>query len=277
MDHAPHPAAASGRPPDDVGSELPGGALVVGHGTRAEHGQSEFLALAAQVGRLLAPTPVEPCFLELAAPSIAAGVERLVARGARRLVVAPTLLFSAGHANHDIPNAVSEACCASANRWGIKLAWEQAATLEEHPALVELSLAREREAVAGRAPRERCGRLLVGRGSGDVRAIRAFWEFAAERRAAGQVPAQEGCFLAVAEPRLPEALERMAGDGWDRVIVIPHLLFDGELITGVNGRVADMARRFPAIDWVVAQRLGPDRAIAAALCDRVLQATKGLQ
>ncbi len=45
-------------------------------------------------------------FLELAEPSIHQGVASLARQGVKRLVVAPVLLFRAGHADRDIPDAV---------------------------------------------------------------------------------------------------------------------------------------------------------------------------
>src|SRR6476646_7331453 len=83
------------------------GLLVVGHGSREAVGVEEFLATARLVAEAAHPAPVEACFLEFARPTIAEGFRALAARGVRRIVVAPALLFSAGHDLRDIPAAVA--------------------------------------------------------------------------------------------------------------------------------------------------------------------------
>lgn len=85
------------------------GLLVVGHGTRESAGLDEFRRLVGMLEAHLPQVPVEPCFLELAKPSIAEAAKRLVARGARHVRVLPTLLFTAGHAERDIPQQVAAA------------------------------------------------------------------------------------------------------------------------------------------------------------------------
>ncbi len=261
------------------------GVLLVGHGTRELAGQQEFLALAAQVSERLHPTPVEPCFLEFAEPTIFAGLERLAERGSREVVVAPVLLFAAGHANHDIPAAVRNACRVVENRLGVVVAWRQASHLGCHPNILRLSLAREREAlgVAGRSPGH-WARLLVGRGSREPSATEEMRDFALRR---DQVPhlvgetesfpsdrrhaGAEVCFVAMAEPRLADSLERLARSGARRVLVEPHLLFAGRLISEIEERVATAAKQCPDIEFLVAERLGPDRLVVEALRDRIAE------
>ncbi|WP_425495273.1 sirohydrochlorin chelatase [Paenibacillus tengchongensis] len=49
---------------------------------------------------------IETCFIELASPSIAEGVELCVRAGAGRIYIVPIILFAAGHAKLDIPAAL---------------------------------------------------------------------------------------------------------------------------------------------------------------------------
>jgi sirohydrochlorin cobaltochelatase len=85
------------------------GLLLVGHGTRNQGGLAEFRALAAQIEQLAHDFEVESCFLELAQPDISTGVQKLLSREIESLTVSPVLLFAAGHAKRDIPQAVEEA------------------------------------------------------------------------------------------------------------------------------------------------------------------------
>ena len=122
--------------PDDA-DHRESGVLVVGHGTRDAAGIAEFHEVVRQLTIRLAPRPVEAGFLELAEPSIAAAVDRLAARGVRRFTVAPVVLFAAGHAKRDIPDAVSAASSQHAH-----LQWRQAGPLGLQRDLVELAARR---------------------------------------------------------------------------------------------------------------------------------------
>ena len=85
------------------------GLLLVGHGTRDPAGLAEFREVAGKVAELAPEFRTEACFLELAEPDIGTAVGRLLEARIERLIVAPVLLFSAGHAKRDIPAAVEAA------------------------------------------------------------------------------------------------------------------------------------------------------------------------
>ncbi len=91
------------------------GLLLIGHGTRDKAGIAEIKSLANSVRDLLPLTiPVELCYLEIAEPTINAGIEKLVTRG-NRIVVAPLLLFEASHAKRDVPEMLEAALQANPN------------------------------------------------------------------------------------------------------------------------------------------------------------------
>ena len=105
---------------------------------------------------------VEVCFLELAEPLVPEGVARLIQRGVRHVTALPLLLFSAGHAQRDIPQAIEAAFdnLKFTHDGGSRPAkvW-QAPVLACHAAVVELSARRFEQAV-----RRRCdGRRGRGR------------------------------------------------------------------------------------------------------------------
>lgn len=254
------------------------GVLVVGHGTRSAAGLAEFHEVVGALSVRLAPLPVEPCFLELAEPTIAVGLERLAARGARRIVVAPLLLFAAGHAKEDIPHAVASASPMRVD----DLPWVQTEPFGLDPEVVALSVLRYDEAIA-EAEHERCSarnsvpilpsetlQVLVGRGSSDSEALAAMREFVQRRAAArpsdGDV---ELAYTALAEPRLEAVLERAAASPYRRIVVQPHLLFHGELVERVARLTADAASRFPEKQWLVAAHLGPHERVVAAVVRRI--------
>ena len=137
--------------PDD---DMKHGLLLVGHGTRDTDGCEQFLATADSVATRLADVAVEPCFLELATPSINEAVRRLAAREIDQLSVMPLLLFAAGHAKDDIPRAVD----AAVENQGLTDKWRPAGDrrvrqlphLGCHPELLALSTLRQAEALAER-------------------------------------------------------------------------------------------------------------------------------
>lgn len=241
----------------------PSGLLIVGHGTRDAAGQAEFLALAQTVASICGPWVVEPCFLELAEPTISAGIARLIERGvAERITVAPLLLFAAGHAKSDIPQAVARE---AAKHAGLRL--RQTAHLGVHPALIELSKRRYEETLGGLAPRAEGETLLVfvGRGSRDATANAELAQFARLRWEARPTGWLQTCYAAMAEPSLDRALEFAVRLPFRRVIVQPHLLFRGELLSRIAQTVTAFAAEHPQIEWAVTPHLGPDRLVAEAL------------
>ncbi|MEX2173846.1 MAG: CbiX/SirB N-terminal domain-containing protein [Pirellulaceae bacterium] len=235
------------------------GLLLVGHGTRSPAGQQEFLTLAGLTSPRLAPVRVEPAFLELAEPTIAAGLARLVEQGASRIVVLPLLLFAAGHAKQDIPAAVAEAA-QGLGRGDLPIL--QAEHLGCQADILELSRWRVTQALhdcgnaAGDtvAASETC-LLLVGRGSRDESATAEMHEFASLRSADGVAATTEVAFIAMAQPSVTAMLPRVAAAGYRRVIVQPHLLFHGELLETLRTDVRTVAAAHPQQEWLLSAHL----------------------
>ena len=223
--------------------------LLVGHGTRSQRGRSQFLTLAEQV-RAGMSLPVEPAFLELAGPTIDEGVERLLSAGIDRLVVAPLLLFAAGHAKDDVPAAVAQALsrCGAAH-----LPVCQAGHFGCHPLLLELAHRRLTEAIGDRAavPAERTLLIVVGRGSTDESATAEMHDFANLLAARAGVSNLRVAFLAMAQPLLDSVLAEVDRHVMERVIVQPHLLFHGELVERLHRLTQDAAAEQPGQEWIV--------------------------
>ena len=254
------------------------GVLLVGHGTASEAGTRQILTLSRQLADRLAPRPVEPAFLELQQPEIAAGARRLSERGATQLVVAPLLLFAAGHAKQDIPIAVSAAFAGKGQRGPVV----QAQHLGCHPSIVELSRQRFREALSQKSPLlpAETALILVGRGSHDASATAEMHEFARLRHDPAEAHDIFVSFLAMARPPLAETLAEVARRGYRRIVVQPHLLFQGELADTVQRAVAETQQRHPEQEWVLASLLadsqdspaGGNQYLLRAVAERVADA-----
>jgi sirohydrochlorin ferrochelatase len=266
---------------------------LVGHGTREAAGIAEFLAVAEQARRIT-PLALEPCFLELAQPTIAEGIARLAEQGVRRITVVPVLLFAAGHAKRDIPAAIAEGAAGFPH-----LAIRHAAPLECHKQIVALSARRFREALEqaecnspGGAPNDARQTLLVmvGRGSSDLSATAEMHRFSRLRRELTPVGGLETCFVARQNPSLAEMLPRAAGAGYRRIVVQPHLLFKGQLLDDIRQEVqrASGCRLPPGVpasvhatmqtsvqatvQWIVTAPLGAEPELAEAILERAATA-----
>ncbi len=245
--------------------------LIVGHGTRDRTGIAEFWQLIERIRIAAAPHPVVGSFLELAEPSIEVGLRQLLEQQIQQITVVPLLLFSAGHAKRDIPDAVE----AALERWSTELHGISRPTVqftpafESNPHLLRLSTRRFDEAVARHEPvaRSQILLLIVSRGSSDRSATAAVRHFTAQRAEQSPVARAEVCFVAVERPNLSEGFAAAAIAGFRRVVVQPHLLFSGLVLNEIRA-VVELARgEFPQIEWLLTEHLGAEDEIVQAVVE----------
>ena len=215
--------------------------LIVGHGTRSDAGVAEFTRLVGQVrGSAADRVPaVDGGFIELSRPSVADAVARLVSSGAggpRPIVAVPLVLTAAGHGKGDIPAALARELARHPG-----LSYSYGRPLGPHPALQDVLEARIDAALAG-VPRREAHVVLAARGSTDpdanaeiAKVARLLWE-------GRGYAAVEFCFISLAEPSVPAALDRAMLLGARRIVVAPYFLFPGVL----PDRVAAQSRAFAA-------------------------------
>jgi len=239
------------------------GILLVGHGTRGQRGQAEFFEVARLVDDRRSGVPVQPCFLEFAAPDIAQGVAGLARVGVKRVCVVPVLLFAAGHAKRDIPTLVPAAC----EQHGLTTRF--ADVLGCHPKLIELSTRRYLAAVKNHPgpPPNETAIVLVGRGSNDEAAVWDTIRYADLLKGRVEAADVAAGFFAMASPPIRETLSKMA-ERHRRIVVLPHLLFAGEISKKIDELVAEYRTIHPSHDWVVAKHLGPATAVVEAIVER---------
>src|SRR5688572_2989165 len=87
------------------------GIIIVDHGSRLDASNRMLEEVAALFARRFTELYeiVEPAHMELAEPSIGTAYDRCVARGARRVIVAPFFLGPGKHWTGDIPRLAAEA------------------------------------------------------------------------------------------------------------------------------------------------------------------------
>ncbi len=249
------------------------GIVVIGHGTRNQAGQDQFKQLFERMldgrGRQILGCEAEYAFLELAEPSIGTSLQSLAERGVRELVVVPALLFSAGHAQSDIPSEVST----EAERLGMRVIAQSPALCCE-PSMIEVSGNRFREALL-RCPRlftsENTGLAMIGRGSSSDDATAAMLQFADLRIEKHPVAWSTTGFIHAQRPNVDEALDGLAATGLPCLVVQPHLLFEGKLMDDLRNEIEYRQRFTTTQIWLLVEPLGPDPIIANLLKNLIAQ------
>ena len=222
--------------------------------------------LADKVRAICPTAAVELCFLEMVAPDIAAGVERLVRSGVRHVRVMPLMLLAARHVKQDIPTAVEAAAEALGD-----VMFDVCPSLGCHDNVLALSERRYREAVAvcdditDKITAEETLLVLVARGNRDVEAQQQWRRFVENRRRRSDGPTIQPAYLAMAKPQLGDVLAAATTDGYRRIVVQPHLLFAGQLLGRLQSQVAALAEKYRQQQWLVAQHLGPAQLVAEAV------------
>lgn len=245
--------------------------MLVGHGTRDQIGTDQFFELGQILGNLISPVPVQPCLLELQPPTIDDGWRSLMERRVRHVHVAPLLLFSAGHAKRDIPDAITTAASATPD-----VTYDFSRPLSRHPAIVELSVRRIMAKLQQLDSLRDTAVIMVGRGSHDPCARSDMFVLTeVVKHRINQLAIESDnldfvtCFYAMAQPRLPDVLQIVAADERiRRVVVYSHLLFEGRLYQAIKQQVAGIANQFTQKKFLVCDYLGPDPLVAEAISGR---------
>ncbi|MBY0012999.1 precorrin-3B C(17)-methyltransferase [Paenibacillus typhae] len=253
--------------------------LLVGHGSRVEAGNEELRGFTAGLAAEMPELNIETCFIELAAPSIAGGIERCVTGGATTVYVVPVILFAAGHSKLDIPMAIDEA---RKKYPGVEFVYGRPVGVQERAVDILLDRIAEAAAVQEQAemqdapvPAGDTIVLMMGRGGSDPDANSDFYKLSRllwERTAYKSV---ESCFIAIAGPSLDEGLERCLALGARKIIVLPYLLFTGVLMQQFTERVTAFAAAHPEILVELGSSIGSHPLMAEMLKERIGETLRG--
>jgi len=231
-------------------------------------GTRQFFELRDQLDAVLAGTPVQASLLEFQEPSIDQGWDTLVRQGVNHIHVAPLLLFAAGHAKQDIPQAIQ-----NCQQRTPHITHDQCRPLSRNQAIIDLILERvESNHVEIQTDSSRTALVMTGRGSfdpcatSDMHLLRHLIE--SRTNFAKVVTA----FYAMANPKLPEVLEKLASSNhFDAIMVQPHLLFEGRLYQAIIKQVETAATNHQKLQWRVGNYLGPEVRVAEAIATRISQ------
>lgn len=257
--------------------------ILLGHGSRRflefAHGLD---AVARDVQAAVGPAVrVEAAFFEFLAPALDEAVERLVAEGARRIVVLPYFLFD----GREVKSVIPEQLAVLGRRFpGVELVQGPALGLDDR--LVELAAERAREALVGLGYHRPFGsRLAARRSPGPLgiivvnRGSRAEFDPGDRLRSlAARVGEALGCVAAApahaehARPTIGESAAAVVRAGARRVVVIPYLHFPGKvLFDNVVPDVERAARAHPDVRFTLARTLCLDARLVAVCVERIAE------
>ena len=242
--------------------------LLCGHGSRDPDAIGEFEVAAAALRRRLASPDFATGYLEFARPTIQQGLAGLAARGARRILAVPGMLFAASHVKNDLPWEMNSFMAGNS---GIEV------KLGRDLAIDPKLLAAAADRIASVAPdgREDSVLVVVGRGTNDPDAnsniskiTRMLWEGMGFGWG-------ETAYSGVAHPRVDAALDRAARLGFRRIVVFPYFLFTGVLVKRIYAQTDQAAARFPGIGFVKAPYLRDHPKVIDAFVERVVEVEGG--
>ena len=238
--------------------------LLCGHGSRDPEAIEEFELAAAALRPRLPGFDFATGYLEFARPTIRDGLALLAARGARRILAIPGMLFAASHVKNDLPWEMNSFIAENPGT-DVRLARD----LGIDPKLLQSAADRIAAAADTRVERAETLLVVVGRGTNDpdansniAKLARMLWEGMGLGWA-------EAAFSGVAHPRVDAALTRAARLGFRRIIVFPYFLFTGVLVKRIYAQTDAIAALFPEIEFVKALYLRDHEGVLSAFCDRV--------
>jgi sirohydrochlorin cobaltochelatase len=247
--------------------------LMVGHGSRRPAAVAEFCDLARDVAAAVA-WPVQTCFLELADPDLATGLEaaaRTVGAGGQ-VLVAPMFLGAANHEKNDLPAAIHWA-----RQQFSGVTFRYATPLGPHAHLVDLLDVRVREALNaaadGALPAEDTAVVIIGRGSSDPDSnseVARVAHLLFERRPYRLVT---HAFQAVARPTMEEALRQCLLLKVPQVVLAPYVLFTGRVYEDILA--AAECGRAAGLRVLTAHYLAPHPHLVAIVRQRLMEALEG--
>ena len=118
------------------------GYVIFAHGSRIESANEAVYFVAGEMARTGGLDLVEVAFLDCAPPGLSEAVERIVKRGASRVVIIPYFLTLGTHLQRDLPRIVDRI-----RRRHEGIEFSITAPLDGHPALAGILLDRANKAI----------------------------------------------------------------------------------------------------------------------------------
>ncbi len=246
--------------------------LLVGHGSPHAAGNAEYMQFAETLETRLGVT-VQPCFLELAEPSIMDGIRLCAEAGAEHIAVLPLFLGPAGHQKNDVP-----AILAHARQTYPNLTLRYGTPIGAHYCLVRILAQRASEALASRPasiPPHETALLLAVRGSSDPDSNAEVYKLARMLSEGRDYLTVEVAFQKVALPTITQGITRCVRLGARRIVVLPYLLFTGFVRHDIEQQARAAQGDYPTVEIVVGEHLFPHPELIEAVAQRYQELVDG--
>ncbi|WP_155589944.1 sirohydrochlorin chelatase [Lysinibacillus cavernae] len=230
--------------------------LYIAHGSRVKAGVEQAVIFLQGVQQAVDLSIQEICFLELATPTIAEGIESCVRKGATAIAVMPILLLAAHHAKKDIPSEI-----AKAQKQYPYIKFTYGEPLGIHELLIDTLQTR---IIEKQQPNSNAGVLLIGRGSSDPAVKRDLSRIAMRLRTKYHYKAVDTCFLYGMGPTFEDWLQQDNGKQ-QQVFIVPYLLFTGILRKSIKKRLQE----FDSKNMLLCESLGYDDNVKKVLVERI--------
>jgi len=231
------------------------GIIICGHGSRAKIAEEEFSLLATGLRARFPQLEVEYGFLEYSSPNIHMALDRLIAKGITNIYAVPGMLFSATHAQNDIPSVLityMQKNPALTIKYGQELGLHDEMIMAfQHRIMEAIDLVEMPE------PGDLYDTMLVvvGRGTSVSQAnaeVSKLTRIVAENMGFGWC---ETVYSGVTFPSVGRGLEMALKLGFKKIVVAPYFLFSGKLIGRIHAYVEKVAADHPDVSFHVADYL----------------------
>ena len=252
-------------------NSLPGnsGIIICGHGSRAKIAEEEFSLLAAGLRARFPQLEVEYGFLEYSSPNIHMALDRLIGRGITNIYAVPGMLFSATHAQNDIPSVLT-----TYMQKNPALTIKYGQELGLHDEMIMAFQHRIMEAV-DLVEMPKPGALydtmlvVVGRGTSVAQAnaeVSKLTRIVAENMGFGWC---ETVYSGVTFPSVGRGLEMALKLGFKKIVVAPYFLFSGKLIGRIHGYIEKVVADHPDVSFHVADYLRDQSHVINTFVERI--------
>ena len=245
------------------------GIIICGHGSRAKIAEEEFSLLATALRARYPQLEIEYGFLEYSSPNIHMALDRLIEKGVTNIYAVPGMLFSATHAQNDIPSVLITYMQKNPGltiKYGEELGLHNEMILAFQHRIMEAIHLPEMP-----KPGDLYDTMLVvvGRGTSVAEAnaeASKLTRIVVENMGFGWC---ETVYSGVTFPSVGRGLEMALKLGFKKIVVAPYFLFSGKLIGRINAYIDKVAADNPDVTFYTTDYLRDQAHVINTFVERI--------
>jgi sirohydrochlorin cobaltochelatase len=244
--------------------------LLVGHGSRDEHGNQEIADFAANWRQLHPQWRIEVCFIEFAEVLLDQGFDN-AARDSQKVIVVPLILNAAGHVKMQVPTHLAaarkrhpEVDFVFARHLGTTEMLMQVLRRNVMQTMVKLAMPDPKTT----------GVILLGRGSSDKVANGEVAKMARWLLEETDHELVDIAFTGITYPRIETVVQRQVKLGMTQIVIQPYYLYTGTLIKRIDQQVERLRQQYSHISFGLGNYLGFEKEIYQILDGKVEELSK---